>query len=192
VKWSWMVVAIICGISKVSATPLPFEKTQRQAQLQKALSTLQKTPLTRVHSVRDLMKAAHRQQCRSLFDMQMLKCMLTQAKSICERDQFSGCEVLADLILVNLLNEERFISKEERFEISQENSDYPSAHERSLMKKYSVLATQLSLTSGKPCADSDNECLASETDRFCAAHAQEQHVPWQACSSGIIWFIRIK
>ncbi|MEQ1876911.1 MAG: hypothetical protein ABL958_09720 [Bdellovibrionia bacterium] len=180
--------AIVLGASSATAEYEPIERVRA---LESRLKALRANERVKIEEIKDELGRLSRGDCKSLFDSVTVKCLSKGAREFCG-SRPKACLEIADLAAVNILNSGGFISKEEKFEISQSRRGYATEYERTLRDKYALLATEYLFGSRSKCGDGDTSCLASSIDAYCARHSPEENLPWQACVSAIVWFVGTK
>src|SRR5262245_30698147 len=76
----------------------------RQSFLAEQISTLQSETPAQRSALRDHVSEIQRQECRSLFDTPMLKCLQKWAREECANSK-AGCLAARDVAIVNRVNE---------------------------------------------------------------------------------------
>jgi hypothetical protein len=99
------------------------------------------------------------------------------------------CRLLMDVVVGNILADERLIPTEKRYRIMRDNKDYRRALDKELRRLQGILAVDFRLATGE--AKDDHE-LAAKIDRYCLANADESSLPYQMCVSSLVWFIKGK
>jgi len=176
-----------------AAADLPFTDKERQTYLESVIHALQSTPKSSINELEEFVGLSRREKCRSFIESTTLRCLQSEIQRNCETGSghaIKSCAVLSDALLVNKMNENKFISRETRFDISESSANFQKAYAKALNTKFGLLATQMLLLSKSSCQDSDSRCLAKEIDQYCSANSDGKSLPWQACAVAIISFIQ--
>jgi hypothetical protein len=174
------------------ADRLPYSEPARSGFLQTGLQAMRQISAPGLERIKTAIAGAVRNECKSLQDVPILKCLQKFAHALCEpvtgADR-SVCLPVADLVIVNKMNEESFISKEERFRISQNSARYAEDYAAALGAKYALLASQVMLQAKVKCPDSGPGCLVRDIDRYCKVTSDKKSLPWQACAGALVWYV---
>lgn len=169
-----------------------FGQSSRQGYLQGSILSFQATSRATIDNMVQFVNSAEQNKCRTSIEAMALPCLKEEIERNCTQgndNRRKSCAILADIILVNKINEKQFISRQERFRIAKEAQNRTKAYSSTLERKYGLLATELLLFSKLKCKDKDNECLVKEIDRFCLINADVKNISWQACGAALIYFI---
>jgi hypothetical protein len=175
-----------------AAEDLAFSSKNRVAYLRQTAKALRQISKPTLDRIKSSLSDAQKNECRSLHDLTVLKCLQTTAQRLCAQvpgNDRHHCTPVADLILANSLNEDLFITKDERRRIYESSSQYSEGYAKALGFKYALLASQLLLTSKQLCVVIDGECLPTEIERYCTTNSDSKGLPWQACAGAIVWFV---
>lgn len=119
-----------------------------------------------------------------------VECMMVAMDRYCrERGEADArrCRLSLDVIVANVLADERLIPTERRYQIMRDNKDHRAAIAKELRRIQALLAVDYRLQSGG--AD-EPAAMASSIDRYCLATADESHLPYQICVASLVWFIK--
>ncbi|MEM6733938.1 MAG: hypothetical protein AAF658_20415, partial [Myxococcota bacterium] len=141
----------------------------------------------------DLMRfvdATARNRCRSTIYRLEISCLLQATASNC-RGFPRGltrvhCQKASDLVVVNKLAEDAFISDEERYAIMKQTADYRPAFRRALEERYATIVTRLVLAGE---LGADRRSLAESIDTHCHSLSDSDDLSWQHCTAAVIWFV---
>jgi hypothetical protein len=97
------------------------------------------------------------------------------------------CPAYMDVVVSNVLADERLIPPDERYRIVRENVDYRPALARELRRIQGTLAVDFRLRTGEA---QDDGALAAKIDGYCLSSADETKLSYQSCVSSLVWFIR--
>ena len=174
----------------------PYLAKNRVAYVAKVLQAFSKTKILNIQNTYSYINVVERNNCRSSMSDLKAECLLSFAKDNC-RETGSGeskdnCELYSDIIIVNKLSENAFITRSERYRmLKNSNSDFRTAVAGRLRQEYARIVTHFSLTEGSECDNEDFECLAKGLDQFCLDYTNRESLSWQYCMSASLWFIGI-
>jgi hypothetical protein len=94
-----------------------------------------------------------------------------------------------DVLISNVLADERLIPPLRRYQIMRANKDYREALHRELRRLQGVLAVDFRLQAGLDEGDDDDDNMAMRLDRFCLSSSDDTNLAWQTCVSSLVWFI---
>ncbi|MEO0459753.1 MAG: hypothetical protein AAF219_02830 [Myxococcota bacterium] len=170
-----------------------YSIAERQGYLEEALLGLTALPSDKVNDIRRYVDAISRTKCRSEVDRLRIQCLLQATRRNCRGfaagDSRTHCEAASDVIVVNKLAEEAFLSVETRYEIMKKR-DFRRELTRELDRRYATLTADL-VVSGKvsKCAQDDHLCQSRGIDAYCLEHADQSDLSWHHCAAAIAWFI---
>ncbi|MDZ4678494.1 MAG: hypothetical protein SGI74_13430 [Oligoflexia bacterium] len=164
-----------------------YTQTARESFLNQSLEAFSKATLKNTQDLLAVLDFNEKQKCRSFFGSTTLKCLQKVAESYCQTGT-PDCRLIWDLAATNKINENSFTTREERFHISENTDNYPVALAKALRLKYAQLTTRFLLATKKTCNENDNSCLAQQINQYCTKNADNLRLPWQACTSAIIWY----
>jgi hypothetical protein len=166
-----------------------YDRAHREAHLTASLGELKRSSPQAIENLSQYFNMVSRTVCRSDDEALMRTCLEEQARRNCSKKSAS-CREISDVIIVNKLNEKKFVSPEERFRLMQKaGGSFGTAYSQLLWRKYAFLATELMLFPGAGCTDDGPACLGRAIDEYCLANADPKSIPWQACASAVVWFI---
>lgn len=172
----------------------PYLKENRLAYISNVLQAFNDTTKQKIFNTYSYMNVVDSNYCRSSFSDLRTDCLLSYAKSNCEEigvdKQKSNCELYSDIIVVNILSENIFVNRSERYRMLK-NTDFEfrNAMASRLQQKYARIVVNFLLSKDANCDNSDPKCLARELDQFCLVFTNTQSLSWQYCVSASLWFI---
>ena len=177
-----------------AAASSQLSPADRQKYVLNAVKAIRSTQRQFLVNLDHFVTAVERTTCRSDDLGMALACLLEQVEHNCksvEEKYKSRCHVIADLVVVNKLNEKQFATRAERVTLMKEATEntYQGQIEKLLMRKYALLTTEMIFNSNDTCMDADRACLAKVIDEYCHQNADIKNIPWQACVSAIVWFM---
>ncbi|MEL6339269.1 MAG: hypothetical protein AAFP04_09520 [Myxococcota bacterium] len=170
-----------------------YSIAERQGYLEEALVGLTALPSEKVSDIRRYVNATSRNKCRSEVYRLRIQCLLQATRRNCRGftagDPRTYCEAASDVIVVNKLAEEAFLSVETRYEIMKKR-DFRRELTRELDRRYATLTADL-VVSGRvnKCAERDYLCQSRGIDAYCLEHAEQSDLSWHYCAAAIAWFI---
>jgi hypothetical protein len=182
-----------------TATPLSagtFTKAQRQDYIKNALAAVLTTSKQNLENLYQFVTVVEQSSCHSAFEALTLSCLQEQVERNCKSGDSkarSHCPILSDLIVVNKLNEKQFVTRDERLQLTRQESggSYATQYTRMVSRKYSLMVTEELLLGQRTCSSEENGCLAREVDDYCIGNSDVKNLPWQACVSAIVWYIGV-
>jgi hypothetical protein len=96
------------------------------------------------------------------------------------------CPLTMDIVVSNVLAEDRLIPLDRRYQIVQANTDYRQALADELRHIQGNLAVDFRLATGEVRGTSE---LAASIDRYCQATADDTRFAYQTCVSSLVWFL---
>ena len=127
--------------------------------------------------------------CRSTIPGLKNQCLIKAMSKSCKRKLTSSpyCLDVSDLMIVNKLSLNRFLSHRERFQLLKKSDSYSKSLGRALQEKYASLAMEFRLSKG--CQEFFKPCFASRIDKFYLKYSDDGRLPWQSCVGALVWFI---
>jgi hypothetical protein len=171
-----------------------YLRENRVAYVSKVLQAFGKTKIHDIHNTYSYINVVERNNCRSNLSDLKAECLLSFAKENCTEagsvESKDNCELYSDIIIVNKLSENVFVTRSERYRMLKNSSkDFRTAMAGRLQQEYSRLVTHFSLTEGSDCDNEDFECLGKGLDQFCLDYTNRESLSWQYCMSASLWFI---
>jgi hypothetical protein len=188
-------VVLLAALSTVAAdgaaqtpTPTPYRADARVATIERALAAVAETPAPVLQQGVDRARALARGACSAGTDRLRVECLIVAAQRYCRElpSPDARCPVYMDIVVGNVLADERLIPLDRRYAIVRENADYRAALAAELRRVQSELAVDFRLHVGRLEGRSD---LAAGIDRYCRATADETTFPYQTCVSSLVWTI---
>jgi hypothetical protein len=172
-----------------TAKPTPYRADLRVAHIERALTALAETPASTVQQAADYARSLARGGCSAGAQRLRVECLMVAAQRYC-RDlggsEAARCGAYMDIIVSNLLADERLIPIDRRYQIVRENADYRGALAAELRRIQGELAVDFRLRTGDPRGTADT---AANIDRYCLATADDTKFSYQTCVSSLVWYI---
>jgi hypothetical protein len=187
----WLAGALLlASASGAQEVPRPYRTELRVAHIKGLLVALRDTPPAALQQGIDYARAMERGACSAGAERLRVECLLVAMQRYCH-DRSEGdarhCPLMMDLVVSNLLADERLIPRERRYQIIRGNVDYRPALARELHRIQGALAVDFRLHAG----DAEEEgAMAANIDRYCLMSADETKLAYQTCVSSLVWFIK--
>jgi hypothetical protein len=159
----------------------------RVEHLTDALSALQKTPVGVLVQAYQYAAVYERGTCNASSERLRVECMMTAARRFCEkrpRAESVACAAYMDVVLSNLLAEQRLVPAEKRYEIMKRTHDWRREVTREVRRLQGELAVDFRLRVVDVGSGAD---LAQQIDTYCVQTPGE--LSWQTCAASLLWFI---
>lgn len=172
----------------------PYTKKRREDYIVKVLETFDLTNPEYIRNTYSYIGIVDQNNCKSSLSNLRVQCLMDFSAQNCRELKDSkairDCEYYSDIIIVNKLSENIFVSRSERYRMMKNASeDFRTVMANRLMQKYSRVVTEFSLSEFSSCRNKNFNCLAKGIDRFCLDFTNKQSLSWQYCMSAIVWFI---
>ena len=172
----------------------PYTKKRRVEYIEKVLETFDLTKPELIQNTYSYIGIVDKNNCKSGLSNLRVQCLMDSAAQNCRELKDSkairDCEFYSDIVIVNKLSENIFVSRSERYRMMKNASeDFRTVMANRLMQKYSRIVTQYSLSDYSSCRNKNFKCLAKGIDLFCREYTNTQSLSWQYCMSAIVWFI---
>jgi hypothetical protein len=183
---------LLATLSTVAAdgaaqAPTPYRADARVATIERALAAIADTPAPILQQGVERARMLARGACSAGAERLRVECMIVAAQHYCrETAPGARCPVYMDVIVSNMLADERLIPLDRRYAIVRANADYRAALAAELRRVQAELAVDFRLHMGPPRGRSE---LAAGIDRYCQATADETTFPYQTCVSSLVWYI---
>ena len=132
-----------------------------------------------------------KQRCTSSFQSLKTQCLTHETGKTCRElggnDEGRKCTIIFDVIIVNLLNQEVFLSTDERNQLLKKYAAEEIGHE--LNRRYGTLCTEFLFSPFFPKNARDRKQISESIDKFCLNRASLGKLSWQVCSSAMVWFM---
>ncbi|MEZ4269957.1 MAG: hypothetical protein R3C68_00490 [Myxococcota bacterium] len=149
-------------------------------------------PKDKLEDAYNYVSAMQGTRCRSSFARLRVQCLIEIAHDNC-RDRRGNakddCLLYSDVIVVNHLSEDEFISPEQRYRIMRDHRDYRPRLRTALDREYAALTTRLILSIDDICKADDYPCLSKHIDTFCLDYADKHNISWQYCVAAMLWSV---
>jgi hypothetical protein len=161
----------------------------RVAHIARTLTALAETPPERLQQGVDYARTLARGACSAGAERLRVECLMVAAQRYC-RDlgdaDAARCPLAMDIVVSNVLADERLIPLDRRYQIVQANADYRLALAAELQRIQGRLAVDFRLGTGEA---RGTDALAVNIDRYCLATADDTKFSYQTCVSSLAWFI---
>ena len=177
-----------------AATADSYKGENRISYLENAMKALKGAQRQGLQDTRRYIDLLQSNVCRASSPDLKLSCLLSQGKTYCgeQRDPNakSGCQYYFDIMLINSLSQQSFLSKRERYAMMKKSgSSYEDSLQQALDHRYGALAAEFALSSHYECSDDQELCLATGVESFCSQVSKEGRMTWQTCVGALIWLI---
>ena len=182
-------VLLMTGGQSLNAKPI-HDASSRSERILKTLTVLRSSDLSDLDDTRSYLTVMERNSCRSNFERLRVECLLQAARKNClskRGTQRDDCFLYSDILVVNLLSEDSFITNEERFHIMKHHRDYRAHIREALDRSYAALTVDFVVSKFYRCEADDFSCLSSAIDAFCFDCAERRNLSWQYCVSALVW-----
>jgi hypothetical protein len=161
---------------------------ERVAQLERVIEVTRRTPPEILQSAYEQVALAERGACAPGNPRVRLECMIAAARKACEgRANAADCLVYEDVIVSNVLAEQRFVPTARRYELMTQSKSWRADVAREIRRIQAALAADLRLRTRGSLATTP--ALARAIDAYCSSSAFETGLSWQICASSLVWFI---
>jgi hypothetical protein len=181
---------LVASLGSASEPPQPYRPPARVAHIQEALTALHAAPPAALQQGVDYARTLSRGACSAGVDRLRVECMMVATRRYChDRGEADAqrCAAYMDVVVSNVLADERLIPPDKRYEIVRENVDYRAALALELRRIQGTLAVDFRLRTGDA---EDDGALAAKIDGYCLASTDETKFSYQTCVSSLAWFIR--
>jgi hypothetical protein len=172
-----------------SASAQPYRAELRVAHIEKAIAAVAEAPPAMIQQGLDYARTLSRGSCSGGAPRLRIECLVVAVQRYCrdlEGAEAARCPLYMDVVVSNVLADERLIPPERRYQIVQANADYRSALAAELARIQGRLAVDFRLATGDA---RDRGDLAAKIDRYCRGSADETKFSYQTCVSSLVWFI---
>jgi len=183
-------ILLAAPMSGAAEPPRSYAVDARVAYIEGALAAVAASSpadLTKdVEQARTLARGA----CAAGAQMLRVECLLVAMQRICrERPDADPrrCRFTMDVIVSNVLADDRLIPPAERYRILRDNSDYRAALARELRRIQGTLSVDFRLHTGD---SEDPHTVAANIDKYCLTSADDTTFPYPTCVSSLVWFLR--
>jgi hypothetical protein len=172
-----------------SASAQPYRADLRVAHIEKTLAAVAEAAPAMIQQGLDYARTLARGSCSGGAPRLRIECLALAVQRYC-RDlggaEAVRCPLYMDILVSNVLADERLIPPERRYQIVQANADYRSALAAELGRIQGRLAVDFRLATGDA---RDRGDLAAKIDRYCLGSADDTKFSYQTCVSSLVWFI---
>lgn len=182
--------SLVTSLGGASEPPQPYRPPARIAYIKYALTALSEAPPAALQQGIDFARELSHVACSAGVERLRVECLMVATRRYCHDRgdaEAQRCPVYMDVVLSNVLADERLIPPDKRYQIVRENADYRPALARELRRIQGALAVDFRLRAG---AADDLGTLAAKIDDYCLASADETRLSYQTCVSSLVWFIR--
>jgi hypothetical protein len=186
-------VALLAALTTVSAdgaaqAPTPYRADARIATVERALAAIAETPAPALQQGADAARTLARGACSAGAERLRVECMIVAAQRYCRElpAPDARCPMYMDIVVSNVLADERLIPLDRRYAIVRENADYRAALAAELRRVQGELAVDFRLQMGPA---QDRSALAAGIDRYCRTTADKTTFPYQTCVSSLVYYI---
>jgi hypothetical protein len=159
------------------------------AHIEKTIAAVAEAPPAMIQQGLDYARTLARGSCSGGAPRLRIECLVVAVQRYC-RDlggtEATRCPLYMDILVSNVLADERLIPPERRYQIVQANADYRSALAAELGHIQGRLAVDFRLATGDA---RDRGDLAAKIDRYCLGSADDTKFSYQTCVSSLVWFI---
>jgi hypothetical protein len=169
----------------------PYRDELRVEHIEKAARAIGETPPPLLQQGLDYARTLARGACSAGAQRLRVECLMVAVRRYC-RDlggpEAARCPDTMDVLVSNVLADERLIPVERRYQIVRENGDYRAALAVELWRIQGALAVDFRLHAGE---SRDTADLAAKIDHYCLAASsdEEARFSYQTCVSSLVWFI---
>jgi hypothetical protein len=183
--------AMVLAGAAAHAAPTETHRAElRAAHLAALLEAVRATPpATLAHAV-EYARVLDRGQCAAPSERLEVECLMAAARRYCKSSGGARCNATLDVIISNVLADKQLIPPIRRYELMKGAKDPRLALERELRRIQGALAVDFRLRMGESGPSDDDAELARRIDRYCVSSADATSLPWQACASSLVWFLR--
>lgn len=179
---------------EVKASGKPYHRENRISYIENSLKAFQNTTTRNLTNTRKYIVIVDRNNCRSNLSDLRVACLLRFAKDNCKSmkamNENKFCGFYSDIMIVNQLSENLFISRAEQYQLLKDQQDKNlDATVSFLQQKYARLATLFSFSQTLDCQSNDLTCLSKQLDNFCLNYSNQHNLSWQYCVAAIVDFI---
>jgi hypothetical protein len=181
---------LVASLGSASEPPQTYRPPARVAHIQEALTALHEAPPASIQQGVDYARTLSQGACSAGVERLRIECMMVATRRYCHdrgAADAQRCPAYMDVVVSNVLADERLIPPDKRYQIVRENADYRPALARELRRIQGTLAVDFRLRTGET---RDDGALAAKIDGYCLASADETQLSYQACVSSLVWFIR--
>jgi hypothetical protein len=179
---------ITVTINGAAQTPALVRSDLRVAHIEQTLRAVAEAPPGLLQQGVDYARNLARGACSGGAQRLRVECLMVAVQRYC-RDlggAASRCPLYMDIVVSNVLADERLIPLDRRYQIVQANADYRQALAAELRHIQGNLAVDFRLATGEARGTSE---LAANIDRYCQATADDTKFAYQTCVSSLVWFL---
>lgn len=194
VAWAFAAALAAAPAADALAEPAgePYGADARVVHVAAALAAVSATPPPVLQKEMEFARSAARGACSAGTQRVRVECLMIAMDKRCrERGEaeLPRCRPLLDVLVANVLADERLIPTGRRYEIMRSNKEWRRALADELRRIQGALAVDFRLHAGEKAETRDTRALASAIDGYCLATANETKLPWQICVSSLVWFL---
>jgi hypothetical protein len=180
---------LVASLVSASEPPQTYRPPARVAHIQEALTALHEVAPAVLQQGVDYARTTSRGACSAGVERLRIECMMVATRRYCHDRgaDAARCAAYMDVVVSNVLADERLIPPDKRYQIVRENVDYRPALARELRRIQGPLAVDFRLRTGEA---ADDGALAAKIDDYCLASADETKLSYPICVSSLVWFIR--
>lgn len=176
----------------VDDTQEVYSQDKRVFRIGKIIRAFQRTDRLKIENDHIWADTAARSLCKSSLLSLKLECLLSSAAEYCKekynvQESVDSCKLYLDVLIVNAMNQESFISKRERFDILKKSKSREFLQQQ-LMTRYGEVATEFSMSREFVCGLERVDCFAAGIDSFCRDRSDTGRLTWQACVGALVRF----
>jgi hypothetical protein len=175
--------------SSASPSAQPYRADLRVAHIERTLAVIAEASPAMLRQGLDYARTLSRGSCSGGAPRLRVECLVVAAERYC-RDlggaEATRCPLYMDVLVSNVLADERLIPPGTRYQIVQANADYRPALAAELRRIQGRLAVDFRLATGEA---RDRGDVAAKIDRYCLSSADETKFSYQTCVSSLVWFI---
>ncbi len=197
----WVSIALATLLSLVSleeAHSTIYEEPRLEKYIEDTLEAISKADPKALTGTDVFVQATARSRCRSAHQSLKTECLIHQAKSHCDalrQDTEKGyCHLYSDILVVNRLSEDAFLTRSEKYKIMEKYKDYRTRIGKELLYKYAAIVAEFKISGeieeswfGDKLPP--NQKLAVGIRKFCSEFSNQNKMSWQACVGAVVWFI---
>jgi hypothetical protein len=169
--------------------PPPYRADLRIGYIARALSAVADTSAGQLQQSLDYVRMLAHGACSAGAQRLRVECLIVAVQRHCHDlagADATRCPLYMDVLVSNVLADERLIPIDRRYHIVQTNVDYRAALAAELRRVEGRLAVDFRLATGDA---RDPSGLAPNIDRYCLATADDTTFSYQTCVSSLVWFI---
>jgi hypothetical protein len=166
-----------------------YRADMRVAHIEKTLTAIAEAPPSLLQQGLDYARTLARGSCSAGAQRLRVECLMIAVQRYCHDlggAEAARCPRYMDIVVSNVLADERLIPTDRRYQIVQANRDYRPALAAELRRIQGSLAVDFRLSTGDAQGTS---ALAANIDRYCLDTADDTKFSYQMCVSSLVWFI---